>query len=56
MGDAVDAGLRMTAYWADCEVRLADDVPAARSVWEDAVRSAAGRHACTFDEVTAWDL
>lgn len=38
-----DPALRLTAYWADCEAHLAHDVPAARAVWEAALKTAAGR-------------
>ncbi len=42
-GDVPDPALRLTAYWADCEAHLAGDLPAARAVWEAALRTAAGR-------------
>lgn len=42
-GVGIEDQLRLTSYWADCEARLADDVTAARSVWEDVVQSTAGR-------------
>ena len=41
----VDRSLRLTSYWADCEVQLADDVKAARAVWEEALKTPAGRSA-----------
>jgi hypothetical protein len=41
--DFHDAQLRLPAYWADCELRLAGDAAAARAVWEAALKSASGR-------------
>jgi hypothetical protein len=41
--DFVDRSLRLTSYWANCEAHLAKDVKAARRVWEDVVKSPAGR-------------
>lgn len=43
LGESLDPALRVTAYWADCEAHLAEDVDAARAVWEAALRTAAGR-------------
>ena len=42
--DYVDRSLRLTSYWADCELLVADDIKAARAVWEDALKSPAGRY------------
>ncbi len=39
----VDRSLRLTLYWADCELQLANDVKAARVVWEEALKTQAGR-------------
>ena len=41
--DYVDRSLRLTSYWADCELLVADDIKAARAVWEDALKTPAGR-------------
>jgi hypothetical protein len=41
--DFHDAQLRLPAYWADCELRLAGDAAAARAVWEAALKSVSGR-------------
>ena len=40
----LDPGLRITAYRADCELRLGKDIEAARSVWEAAMKTPASRY------------
>lgn len=40
----LDPALRITAYRADCEVRLGNDIKAARSIWEAALKSPASRY------------
>ena len=35
---------RLTAYWAECEA-AAGDLPAARAVWDAALKGPAGRYA-----------
>lgn len=44
--DYLDLELRLPAYWAACELTLADDIAAARSVWEAALKTPLGRYAC----------
>lgn len=41
--DFHDLQLRLPAYWAECELRGAEDPAAARAVWEAALKSASGR-------------
>ena len=40
----LDPALRITAYRADCEVRLGKDIQAARSTWEAALKTSASRY------------
>lgn len=41
----VDRSLRLTAYWADCQLRMGEGIAAARTVWEDALKTSTGRYA-----------
>ena len=41
--DHVDRALHLPAYWAECELLLAKDLAAARTVWEDVLKQPAGR-------------
>lgn len=40
---------RLTAYWAECEATVCDDLPAARAVWEAAIK--VGRRSRDCSEV-----
>ena len=44
----VDPALRIPAYRADCEVRLGQDIKAARSVWEAALKTPASRYTRSY--------
>lgn len=46
--DYVDRALRLTAYWADCQLRMGEGITAARTVWEDALKTSTGRCAVLF--------
>ena len=41
--DYLDRGLRIHAYWADCEMLLAKDAAAAEAVWEAVLKTAAAK-------------
>ena len=40
----LDHHLQLPAYWADWELHTNEDAKAARTVWEDTVKSPAGVH------------
>ena len=40
----VDRSLRLTAYRAECELRMGEGIAAARTVWEDMLKTSAGRY------------
>lgn len=46
--DYLDRGLRIHAYWADCELLIAKDAPAAAAIWEGVLKTAAGKYADTW--------
>ncbi|BDA40979.1 Squamous cell carcinoma antigen recognized by T-cells 3 [Coccomyxa sp. Obi] len=46
--DWVDRSLQLTAYRADCALRLGDGIEEARAVWNAALKTAAGRYAETW--------
>lgn len=46
--DYLDRGLRIHAYWADCELLIAKDAAAAAAVWEAVTKTAAGKYAETW--------
>ena len=39
----VDRSLRLTAYRAECELRMGEGIAAARIVWEEMLKTSAGR-------------
>ncbi len=45
--DWVDRSLQLTAYRADCALRLGDGIEEARAVWNAALKTAAGRYCRT---------
>ena len=51
--DYVDRSLRLTSYWADCELRMGEGIAGARAVWEDALKTPAGR-CCALCPTGPW--
>ncbi|KAG2446465.1 hypothetical protein HYH02_008457 [Chlamydomonas schloesseri] len=53
--DYVDRSLRLPGYWAACEEHVLGDVPAAREVWEGAIKGGMGRFAEVWEAYVAME-
>ncbi|GLC34775.1 hypothetical protein PLESTB_001162500 [Pleodorina starrii] len=53
--DHADRSLALPAYWAHCELHLMADMPAAREVWEGALKGGLGRYAEAWEAYIAME-